>query len=431
MKALEKAAKDRGDTDSESAPATAAAAPGAAATSEMTLEPMAHTTAGATTPAASREPTMAARRPAASTGGSTAASREAAATVIRAGSRGGGPGAYVREHPLLVFGAFAILFALGYGGYLYMQLASPGAFVRQPPPARPVQAPQPPATPVAQAPAPAAADSAGSVTAAQSVIPSAPLLTSLKASAEKEKPAARPPAGPAAAAAASQPAASPPAPAAATPAPAPAPAPAARDTIKVTSGDRAPARVNPLIAEAYEAYTAGNLESSQRLYNQMLRSEPGNIDALLGLAAIATQQGNSDQATRHYLAVLQRDPRNTYAQAGLIGIAGGADPLSAETRVKQLIAREPSAYLYLILGNLFVDQNRWPDAQQAYFQAHHLQPDNPDYAYNLAVALEHIGQPKAALEFYRRAVQAAAKSRANFSPAAAQDRVSKLESVLR
>ena len=246
--------------------------------------------------------------------------------------------------------------------------------------------------------------------------------------AEKEKSEARPPSPPSTTSSAAQPAAT----LAAVPvAPAPAAPPAVRDTIKVMPGGNATPSVNPLVAEGYAELTAGNLESSQKLYSQMLRSEPGNIDAQLGLAAIAMQQGNSNQATKHYLAVLQRDPRNTYAQAGMIAIVGGADPQSAETRVKQLIARDPSAYLYYTLGNIYVDQNRWADAQQAYFQAHHLQPDNPDYAYNLAVALEHIGQPKAALEFYRRAVQAAAIGRANFSPAAAQDRVSKLESVLR
>jgi tetratricopeptide (TPR) repeat protein len=97
-----------------------------------------------------------------------------------------------------------------------------------------------------------------------------------------------------------------------------------------------------------------------------------------------------------------------------------------------LIGRDPSsAFLYFTLGNTYIDQARWPDAQQAFFQAHHLQPDNPDYAYNLAVALEHIGQSKAALEYYRRAVLlAAAKGRSNFSPAAAQARVSKLEKVV-
>jgi uncharacterized protein HemY len=116
----------------------------------------------------------------------------------------------------------------------------------------------------------------------------------------------------------------------------------------------------------------------------------------------------------------------------LIGIVGSADPQSAETRVKQLIARDPaSGFLYFTLGNTYVDQQRWPDAQQAFFQAHHLQPDNPDYAYNLAIALEHIGQPRSALDYYRRAVLlAAAKGHANFSSAAAQERVNKLEKVV-
>ena len=203
-----------------------------------------------------------------------------------------------------------------------------------------------------------------------------------------------------------------------------------RDTIKVTAGGATPT-LNPLISEAYAALNAGNLESSQRLYNQLLRSEPGNFDALLGLAAIAMQQGDNDQATRHYLKLLELDPSNALAQAGLIGMLGRADPLAAETRVKQLIARDPSAFLYFTLGNVYADQTRWPDAQRAYFQAHHLQPDNPDYAYNLAVGLEHIGQPKPALDFYRRALQlAAAKGRANFGTAAAQERISKLEKVV-
>jgi tetratricopeptide (TPR) repeat protein len=212
-----------------------------------------------------------------------------------------------------------------------------------------------------------------------------------------------------------------------------APAPEApRDTIKVTAGSTTPV-VNPLLTEAYGALGAGNLDASQRIYNQVLRSDPGSIDALLGLAAIATQQGNADEASRRYVKVLELDPRNALAQAGLIGMLGRADPQSAETRVKQLIAREPSsAYLFFALGLTYVDQKRWPDAQQAFFQAHQLQPDNPDYAFNLAVALEHIGQPKPALDYYRRAVQlAAGKARINFSTVTAEERIGKLEKVVR
>ena len=33
-----------------------------------------------------------------------------------------------------------------------------------------------------------------------------------------------------------------------------------------------------------------------------------------------------------------------------------------------------------------------------------MQPDNADYAYNLAVGLEHLGQPKLALTYYRKAL---------------------------
>jgi len=356
-----------------------------------------------------------------------------AATVISASDRdtGGGLGSaftYLREHPLVVFGPVAALFLIGYGTYIYLQMTSPAILAKQAP--RP--APAPPASPAAPAPpgAPSLAPAAGGSTAAapQPPIPLTSLLPQLQEGPpSREKPAPSPAAtAPKPTAIAATPAAAPAAPA---PAPAPAP-PAARDTIKVTSGGPTPT-VNPLLTEAYAAFNSGNLEPATRLYNQLLRSEPNNVDALLGLAAIATQQGESDQATRHYLRVLDVEPRNSLAQAGLIGMLGRADPLAAETRLKQLIARDPSAYLHFTLGNVYADQNRWPDAQQAYFQAHHLQSGNPDYAYNLAVGLEHVGQPKLALEYYRRALQlVAAKGRANFSTAAVEARIGKLEKIV-
>lgn len=424
MKALDKAAKDREEADAGRAPAAPAddtAAPGAgAAKSELTLEPVAPRQA--TTPAAApREPSLSPGKPAGAA--PAAASRESAqaATMIRASQRetGGGIGAYVREHPLIVFGTLPALFLIGFGSYVYLQMTRPGLIVQQPPrPAQPA-----PSAPIVLAP-PASIASGGALPAAQPPIPLTSLLPPPQERTAKEKSSARP-------AAASNATAPDETPAASATAPAAAAAPtAARDTIKVTAGGAAPT-INPLLSEAYAALNAGNLESSQRIYNQLLRGEPGSLDALLGLAAIATQQGNSEQASRHYLKVLEFDPRNALAQAGLIGMLGRADPLAAETRLKQLIVREPSAYLYFTLGNVYADQNRWPDAQQAYFQAHHLQPDNPDYAYNLAVGLEHVGQPKPALSFYRRATQlAAAKGRANFSIAAAQERARKLEKVV-
>jgi tetratricopeptide (TPR) repeat protein len=195
----------------------------------------------------------------------------------------------------------------------------------------------------------------------------------------------------------------------------------------VVSGGTAAVTVNPLLVEAYGALQAGNVETAQRLYAQLARNDPKNIDALLGLAAAAALQGRTDDATRHYQQILELDPRHALAQSGLIGLYGRGDPLGAETRLKQLIAREPSAFLYFTLGNLYADQSLWAQAQHAYFQAHHLEPGNPDYAYNLAVGLEHLSQPKLALGFYRMAVGlAATRGHANFSAAQVQDRISLL-----
>ena len=97
------------------------------------------------------------------------------------------------------------------------------------------------------------------------------------------------------------------------------------------------------------------------------------------------------------------------------------------SRLRQLIAREPSAFLYFTLGNLYADQGQWPGAQQAYFQAYQSQPDNPDYAFNLAVGLEHLGQTRQALDYYRKALDLSfRKGRANFDQSLVIQRVGQL-----
>ena len=442
MKALEKAAKDRLDTklgDGSPTPVEAASAADNNQKSELTLEPISTPApetvvppAAAPAPAPAQRPRAPPARNSAAPAAAPAASPEPAeaAAVIRAGQRTARSGVFARlsEHPLVVFGVLTALFVIGYGAYVYTEL-NPGAFVRQAPRTAP-------SAPIAQARAPTSAPVAGTIIATPAAgtppppTPLVSLLPPLHESAAGREPPAPQATVVVAAPARKSAATAAPAPAAVGPAPISTPPPP-RDTIKVTSGNAA-LTVNPLLADAYRALAEGRLEPAQQLYGQLLNSDPGNVEGLLGMASIATQRGDRDSATRHYVRILELDPRNTLAQAGLIGVVGRADPVSAETRVKQLIARDPSsAYLHFTLGNTYVDQNRWPDAQQSYFQAHHLQPDNPDYAYNLAVALEHIGQARPALDYYRRAVQlAASKGRANFSTAAAQERVSKLEKVV-
>lgn len=411
MKALEKAAKDRGDAQ-QTPPATpatpaaaatpAATAPGMAApppaavkpaTAELTLEPL----PSKTPPPA--QPKAAATGAGKSTGSDGRRNQERAATVMQAGATAtAGP----RIRPVLAFGILAGVVALGLAVYVYLQITNPALFIP-----RPVTPPRPPA-PLAQAPAQPPAQppiATSSVVTPQGTAPAAATSTP-PAPPPREIERPRPPRQ----AEAARPA-------------------APRDSIKVSAGTADP-QLDPRLPQAFAALQSGRLDTARQLYADAARAEPRNINALLGLAAIAMQEGKSDDASRLYFNVLELEPRNAYAQTGLIALMGRADPLAAETRLKQLISREPLPSLYFTLGNLYGDQSRWAEAQQAYFQAHQLDPANPDYAYNLAVGLEHVGQSKLAAGFYKRAVsQAQARGRAGFSLTQAQDRIRQLASL--
>jgi tetratricopeptide (TPR) repeat protein len=391
MKALEKAAKDRGETQQQPATAvdTAAAKPVAAPAMELSLEPL-----PADTPA-SPPPEPAPSRTTAKTRGDLNQAR--AATVMQAtapAAAATGP----RIRPIMALGLAAGVLVLGFAIYVYLQITNPGMFIRQAPPAA-----KPPAA-LAQTPAPSKPIATGSV------IAPAETVAQSRAVEQAQPPVARPAATPASASASD----------------AVRSTDAARNTIQVSAGSAEP-QLNPQLGEAYAALQSGKLDAARQLYSNTLRSEPRNINALLGLAAIAMQEGRAEEANRLYFNVLDLEPRNAYAQAGLIAMMGRADPLAAESRLKQLISREPLASLYFTLGNLYGDQSRWAEAQQAYFQAHQLEPANPDYAYNLAVGLEHVGQPRLAAGFYQRAVdQAKTRGRTGFNLAQAQDRIRQL-----
>ena len=322
------------------------------------------------------------------------------ASSSRATDSENGAVAYLRAHPVVALGGLAGLFILAFGAYVYVQIFHPALLTGRPPIASKSVAPSQTQT---QAPAPAPA-------APVEPLASAPLLKGAATegatgTTSPEPESARAP----------------------QPTPPPAPEQAARsNAIVVSPGTPGPV-LNPLLADAYTALRSNQPETAQGLYQRILSTEPKNTDALLGLAAISARRGNTDEAVQRYLQILELEPRNALAQSGLIALLGRADPLAAESRLRQLIAREPSAHLYFTLGNLYADQSQWSAAQQAYFQAHHLEPANPDYAYNLAVGLEHVSQPKLALNFYRRALElAAARGRANFDPAPARERVAKL-----
>jgi tetratricopeptide (TPR) repeat protein len=194
------------------------------------------------------------------------------------------------------------------------------------------------------------------------------------------------------------------------------------------SVSRSPAQVHPKVEAGYAAYVTGDLATARSEYQQALRDEPANRDALLGLGALDVRAGRYESAEGLYLRVLQADPRDAQAQAALIALRSGrGDPLATESRVKTLLAADPAAHaLNFALGNQLALQNRWGEAQQEYFKAYTAEPDNADFAYNLAVSLDHLRQNRQALDYYQRAIGLAEKRGASFDLAAARERATAL-----
>jgi Tfp pilus assembly protein PilF len=416
LQALQKAAKTREDSEGE--PDSARGAAG-----QLALEPI------------GSEPTLHDEMP------SHSPTPAQAATVVQASRMPAfDPIGYARDHYMIVFLGAAALVAIIYGGYVYIQVSNPG-LLRSTPAAMTAPLAAAPA-----APAPALSASPPDTAAKISGMPatmgptaavaagSAPSSfddskTMVQAGAVAMEPARAATKRPRRSAKATE--------ATVTSETAIVSDDPPVETVVIKTNEakgisvrRQPATVvpvDPTLMQAYEALQQGDLAQARSLYQQVLLAEPRSIDALLGLGAIAWKEGRIEEAGQRYQRVLELEPRNPYAQAGLIAIIGGADPQASESRLRQLIGREPSAFLYFTLGNLYADQGQWPGAEQAYFQAFQLQPDNPDYAFNLAVGLEHIGQIRPALDYYRKALDLSfRKGRANFDQNLVIQRVGQL-----
>ena len=81
---------------------------------------------------------------------------------------------------------------------------------------------------------------------------------------------------------------------------------------------------------------------------------------------------------------------------------------AACSRLKTALGNQPdSPDLYFALGNLYAQQSRWSEAQQAYFRAYAGDPDNADFLFNLAVSLDHLHQNKLAAQYYQMALKTA------------------------
>jgi len=318
----------------------------------------------------------------------------------------------------LTLGALALV-GLSYAGYVWWQMRPKYAV----PPelqARPVATPAPPVAASAPAPTASQPDAAPPSPAPQAAAPARTAVPAIPPIQPVRPP--RPRSQPASGTLASSPLRPEPAPESTVSA-----SPRASEALAPIAINAPTLAVDPLVEQAYQAFQRNDLAAARDAYQRALAREPTNRDALLGLAAIDVRSGQLSSAETRYLKLLEIDPRDSHAVASLISLRGQLDPVASESRLKNLIASQPeTALLHFSLGNQYAQQSRWSEAQAAYFKAHSVDPENADYAFNLAVSLDQLHQGKLALEFYQRALALTDRRAASFDPARARLRVQEL-----
>ncbi len=189
-----------------------------------------------------------------------------------------------------------------------------------------------------------------------------------------------------------------------------------------------PAKPASLMASAYAAYQTGKPDEAARLYREVLKSDPGQRDAWLGLAVIAHAGNQREPAMDAYKRVLRLEPQNPTALAGLSSLNGSSDEPRQESRLRELLARSPQeADLNHALGLVLSGEQRWSEAQPLFFKAHALAPQEPKFAYNLAVTLDHLRKSSLAIQYYDTALVLAKGQSAAFDEQSARNRVSSLK----
>ncbi|MBM3115953.1 tetratricopeptide repeat protein [Jeongeupia naejangsanensis] len=186
------------------------------------------------------------------------------------------------------------------------------------------------------------------------------------------------------------------------------------------AGERIPAAIE----SGYDAFQAGQWREAEAQYRLAVRQDARSRDALLGLAAALAQQGKTVAAIDVYQQLVRLYPEDSSVQAGLAALQrDGGERQRALLKQQADVGDADAAF---VLGNRLAAEGRWPEAQAAYFQAYTQVPVSADYAYNLAVSLDHLQQPAPAADYYRRALKLAGDQPARFDAQAARSRLAAL-----
>src|SRR5678815_1716601 len=165
-------------------------------------------------------------------------------------------------------------------------------------------------------------------------------------------------------------------------------------------------------SKGYRAVRKGDYTEAEKIFRDLLGKDAHDNDARLGLSFALLKQRNLQGAYDNAARVLMVDPLSARAHA-LLGSAilgAGEFRLSVEEFRTALALDENEALAVAGLAMVDLYENRLPLALPALRKASSMDPDEPDYVFNLGQAAARSEKYKEAADAYERFLVIAPKT---------------------
>jgi len=161
------------------------------------------------------------------------------------------------------------------------------------------------------------------------------------------------------------------------------------------------------VAQAAEHHRAGRIEEAERLYREVIRDNPANVDAIRMLGRVALAAGRQDDAERLFRKALSLAPDFSGALVDLGRVLKEQnffeDAIECFERVVTLEPASPQGH-FLLAGTL-APSARTLDAIAAYQRALELNPRFPGAWLGLGHVLKTAGRQDEAIAAYRKCIE--------------------------
>jgi predicted aspartyl protease/Flp pilus assembly protein TadD len=166
---------------------------------------------------------------------------------------------------------------------------------------------------------------------------------------------------------------------------------------------------NKTRARAERALREGDFELAEKLYRELLGKDATDKAARLGLSYSLLKRGNLQDAFDHAARVVATDPLSARAHAllGASVLAGGDFRMAVEEFRTALDLKDTDAIAVAGLAMVSFYENRLDESLMGLRRAIFLDPREPDYVYNLAIAAARAERYREAADAYEHFLEIA------------------------